>query len=113
MPRNTPNPDPAFEFTAEYEDEIIALEEETEHKVSQTMSAIESAVAAWEAAGKKPPSLRTKILRLQRFYDALIKWEKKSLLKKKEKNLDVRIKRLKEFVEICARYEKSNQERAA
>jgi hypothetical protein len=110
MPRN--DPDQSFEFTPEYEEEIIALEEETEHKVSQTMSAIESAVETWRAAGKKPPTLRPKIVRLQRFYDELVKWEKKSLLKKKENNLNSRIKRLREFVEICSKYEEANKRAA-
>ena len=110
MLSNNPNSD--FEFTPDYEEEIIDLEEETEHKVSQTMSVIELAVEAWKAAGKKPPSIRTKIVRLQRFYDELVKWEKKSLMKKKESTLTSRIKRLSEFVDICARYEKTNKKRA-
>jgi hypothetical protein len=111
MPRKPADPD--FGYSPEYKKEISSLEEETEHKVSQTMSAIESAVEAWKAAGKKPPSLGPKIVCLQSFYDELVRWEKKSLQKKMEKNLEARIKRLREFVEICARYEKANQERAA
>ena len=101
-----------FEYTPEYEEEIIALEEETEQKVSQTMSAIESAVEAWNAAGKRPPSLRPKIVMLQRFYDDLIEWEKESLQKKGEGDLEARIVRLRAFVEICAKYEKSNKKRS-
>lgn len=112
MPRQSPDPDIDFEYTPEYEEEIIALEEETEQKVSQTMSAIESAVEAWKAAGKKPPSLRPKIVMLQRFYDDLIEWEKESLKKKGEGALEERIARLRAFVDICAKYEKKNRKRA-
>lgn len=107
MPRKPADPD--LSYSPEYIEEITELEEETEHKVSQTMSAIESAVESWHAAGEKPPSLKSKIVELQRFYDELVKWERKSLLKKKEKNLKARIKRLSEFVEICAKYEKTNK----
>jgi hypothetical protein len=107
MPRN--NPDLSFEYAPGFEEEIISLEEETERKVSQTMSAIESAVEAWRAAGKKPPSLKPKITRLQNFYDELVKWERKSLRKKQDSPLRTRIKILSEFVEICARYEAENK----
>ena len=109
MPRASPEPE--FIYDPDYEKEIVALEEETEQKVSQTMSAIESAVESWKAAGKRPPTLREKIVRLQGFYDALVKWEKKSLMKKKEQDLDARIIRLREFVDICAKYEKGNKKR--
>ena len=103
------DPTPDLDVSSDYEAEIIALEEETEQKVSQTMSAIESAVEAWKAAGKRPPTLKPKIERLQEFYDVLVEWEKKSLQKKTEADLEARIKRLREFVDICAKYEKANK----
>jgi len=105
--------DPDLDPMLSYEEEIIALEQETEQKVSQTMSAIESAVESWKAAGKKPENLRLTIVKLQRFYDELVKWEKKSLERRKEKDLDARITRLREFTEICARYQKENKKEAA
>ena len=107
MPRNSH--DLSFEYTPAYEKEIITLENEAESRVSKTMSAIESAVESWRAAGKKPPSLKEKIARLQGFYDELVKWEKKSLLKRKDKNIEERISRLREFVEICSTYEETNK----
>jgi len=105
------DPAPDFDLSSDYETEIIALEEETEQKVSQTMSAIESAVEAWKAAGKRPPTLRTKIERMQEFYNKLVEWEKESLQKKAESDVNTRIKRLREFVEICSRYKKANKKR--
>jgi len=99
--------------TGDYEAEIAALEEETEQKVSQAMSSIESAVESWKAAGNKPVDLRPTIERLQRFYEELVRWEKKSIEHKKEKDFDTRIARLREFTEICARYQKENREGAA
>jgi hypothetical protein len=96
---------------ADYEAQIAALEVETEQGVSRTMSAIESAVESWKAAGKKPPGLRLQIVTLQEFYDDLVEWEKKSLMSKKERDLDARIKRLRRYVEICSAYEKARLKR--
>jgi len=93
---------------SEYEENIVKLEEETEQKVSHTISKIEVAVETWNAAGKKPENIRPTIVLLQRFYDELVVWEKKSLLSKKETNVGLRIARLKNFVDICAKYEKAN-----
>lgn len=101
-----------FEGDPDYESSIVMLEEETEQKVSYTISKIEVAVESWKAAGKKPESLRLTIVKLQRFYDELTEWEKKSLLGKKEKDLAARIARLREFADICERYEKGSSKRA-
>jgi hypothetical protein len=102
----------SFEGNPDYEESLVSLEEETEQKVSFTISKIEVAIETWKAAGKKPDSLRLTIVRLQRFYDELTEWEKKSLEGKTDKSITARISRLREFAEICARYEKSNTKRA-
>jgi len=94
-----------YEGIARYEEEIAALEEETEQKVSHTITAIESAVEAWKAAGRKPPSLKGTMDSLQEFYTVLVRWEKKSLRSKRGRDLEARIERLREFAEICVRYE--------
>jgi phage gp16-like protein len=101
-----------FESITTYEEELAAIEEETEQKVSQTLSSIEEAVEAWKAAGKKPPELKDTITQLQRFYDDLVQWEKRTLRGKKTEDLETRINRLSEFAKLCAKYEKEGMERA-
>jgi gas vesicle protein len=101
-----------FERIAGYEDEITALEEETEQKVSQTLSKIEEAIEAWKAAGYKPQQLQETIKQLQKFYEDLSVWEKRSLMAKRSQDIGNRIKRLSEFAELCARYEKEELGRA-
>jgi len=109
MPRGDINQE--FFAAPDYEKYIAELEMETEQKISQTMSAIESAVEAWKEAGEKPPSLKPKIQRLKVFYNELVNWEKRSLQKKEKKDIRSRMERLKEFVNICMRYEEENQKR--
>ena len=43
---------------------------------------------------------------------ALVKWEKESLQKKGEEDLEEKITRLRAFVEICVKYEKANKKGA-
>ena len=108
MPGNPSADD--IDFDEDFNNELILIEQETEHKVSNTMSAIESAMEAWKAAGKKPPEARRKVVWLQSFYEELVKWEKKSLTKPKKEDLDQKLKRLNEFVDICSKYEESMPE---
>ncbi len=97
---------------ADYEARIAALENETEQKVSHTISAIESAVESWKAAGRKPEALKVQMVRLQHFYDELVDWERTSLLGREKNDLGARIRRLNRFVEICAEYQKSGGKRS-
>ena len=107
MPKKDPaledNPD---EFNEAYEEDILLIEQETEKRVSKNISAIESAISSWKAAGKKSSSMKTTINQLTSFYNDLIEWEKKSL-QKKENGLEARLKRLQWFVDICAKHKKN------
>ena len=94
-----------FDYPEEMEEKVNTLEEETEKNVSRTLSAIETAIESWNAAGKQPPSLETKISRLKNFYNELSSWEKKSIQRKGTTDLSGRIKRLNQFIEICSKQE--------
>ena len=107
MPESSPE---GPEYDADFIEELNLIEEETEQKVSRTMSAIESALEAWNAAGKKPPEARRRIIWLREFYEDLVKWEKKSLTRNKSEGIDSKLNRLNEFVQVCSRYEQSMPE---
>ena len=82
--------------------ERLALE-----KANKTVSAIENAVAVWEASPVKPEDLKERITRLRYFYEDISRWEKKTLQTLgREDRMDARIERLKEFVEICRKHSK-------
>jgi hypothetical protein len=93
-------------YSPEYEKRLMEVEEETEQKVSHTISAIESAVESWKAAGKRPDELRLQIVRLQRFCDRLAEWERNSLIESKKSGTGQRIMRLRRYVDICSEYER-------
>ncbi|MBI5226981.1 hypothetical protein HY988_00200 [Candidatus Micrarchaeota archaeon] len=101
----SPTMSDSFDYPEEMEEKVSTLEEQTEKNISKTLSAIETAIESWNAAGKQPPSLQSKISRLKNFYNELMIWEKKSIQKKGTKDLSGRVKRLNQFIEICSKQE--------
>ncbi len=80
--------------------EALALE-----KANKAISAIENAVAVWEASAEKPKDLSERMSQLKNFYEALTDWEKKALKTAgKEDMVEERVERLKEFAKICYAY---------
>lgn len=84
---------------------IDLVEKETIDKVNKTISALEAALATWNAAKEKPDDLKDKFAGYEKLHDALVGWESKALksLGKKESFGD-RVERLREFVDICCAY---------
>ena len=74
-------------------------------KANKAISAIENAIAVWDASKEKPAELKPRMVRLKYFYEALTVWEKKMLTTMgKEDQIGPRVERLKEFTEICYSY---------
>jgi hypothetical protein len=91
-----------LEFTSADVDDI---ERETLQKANSAISAIENAIAVFDASEEKPQDLRIRIDRLRYFHDALSDWEKK-MLKAIAKGARVhdRVEMLREFSDICYAY---------
>jgi len=89
---------------ADYVRKIEDMEELTRNKVSDTLSAVDVAIASYDAAKKKPPGLKPRVDRLRKIKNALEKWEKESLQNASTKDVNSRIKRLWKFTEICDRF---------
>ena len=88
-------------FGVDFIKEVENMELLTQEKVSSTLSAIEVAIAAYDAAKEKVPDLRERIGRLRRIKIDLEHWEKESLKNRHVNDLNARIERLRKFTEIC------------
>jgi hypothetical protein len=74
-------------------------------KANRCISAIENALAVWELSKDKPQDLAERIGRLRTFHEALTDWERKAIRTLgKGDEMDLRVRRLKEFTDICYRY---------
>jgi hypothetical protein len=84
---------------------IDEMEKLTLEKANKALSAIENAIAIWDASREKPDSLKPRIGRLKYFYEALTGWERKVLKSMaKHESMDARIEHLREFSDICHAY---------
>ncbi len=104
MPKKVPPNDkpgaPGYSVKDVEEMEKLALD-----KANKAISAIENAIAVWDASKDKPEDLKPRMVRLKYFYEALTGWEKKMLQTMgKEDQIGPRVERLKEFTEICYSY---------
>lgn len=84
---------------------IEQVENETIDKVNKTITVLEGAMATWEASKEKPRGLEEKFTRYKKFLEALTEWETKALKARGiEESFDVRVQRLRRFVDICYSY---------
>lgn len=85
--------------------DIEELERMSIEKANKVISAIENAMAVWDASEDKPADLKPRLNRLKIVYDVLTNWER-GMLKAKAKNEDLeeRVERLREFNGICRTY---------
>jgi hypothetical protein len=87
------------------ESNIDEAERETIQVANSTLTALESALAAWEASKTKPDSLKEKFDDYARLRDELAGWMTKALRARSEgDSFESRQKRLAEFSSICKRY---------
>jgi hypothetical protein len=70
---------------------------------SKTISAIENAMAMWDATKNKPPDLKESMIRMKYFHGALSDWAKK-MLKSRKADITSRVELLREFSDICYAY---------
>lgn len=85
--------------------DVEDMEKTALDKANKAISAIENALAVWDASKEKPEELKPRMLRLKFFYEAISNWEKKMIKTMgKEDKIGPRVERLKEFTEICHSY---------
>lgn len=85
--------------------DVEEMEKKALNSANKALSAIENALAVWDASQQKPQDLQIRINRLRYFHDALSNWEKK-MLKSMAKRSEVneRMQVLREFSDICYTY---------
>ena len=102
MAKNSGKKTEAADYSIEQIDDMENLSLE---KANKAVSAIENAMAVWEASPEKPDHLKPRIIRLKYFYEEITVWEKKTLKTLGSRGeIGARVERLKEFTEICFRY---------
>lgn len=106
LPTDISSIDEIIEISETYEERIDLLHLFAEQKVSHTLFLIDDAISAWEAAGKKPERLRKRIILLADFREAFGEWEKQSILSKRYKSIEKKLKILKEYNKLCTWFEK-------
>jgi hypothetical protein len=86
-------------------EDVDKMEKLAIDKANKAVSAIENAMAVWDASSAKPEELKPRMVRLKYFYDAITGWEKKALMTVGMRDeVGARVERLKEFTEICYAY---------
>ena len=106
MARNNPKNGSGMDIPEEYSlEHIDDLEKLTLDKANKAISAIENAMAVWEASPEKPDDLKARIIRLRYFYEAVTNWERKALRTiGSAVAVGARVERLKEFSDLCSTY---------
>ncbi len=88
------------------EEKLDEIESDTLRNAARTVSVIENAMSAWNAAKVKPRNMAPTLERLKRFRTALVRWGVEySVLRAGRAGREDRIDMLREFVEICYEYE--------
>jgi len=83
--------------------EVEKTEEAALKTANRAISAIENAMAIWEATRQKPADLKASMVRLRYFHGALSVWTRK-MLRSRKSDLPSRVELLREFSDICYSY---------
>lgn len=95
-------PKKALRISELSKDNIDIIQRETVRRVNKTVTALEAALATWDASEEKPDDMAEKFENYRRFHDALEDWERKTLqAQKKNEKFETKVRRLREFVDIC------------
>ena len=88
------------------EGKLDEIESDTLRNAARTVSIIENAISAWNAAKVKPRNMASALERLKRFRSALVRWGAEcAVLRAGRADMEHRVGMLREFVEICYAYE--------
>jgi hypothetical protein len=86
------------------ESEVVRIEKETMERVSDTISALESAMASWEMSKDKPEELKGKFAKYRIVHEVLSNWQTKALKSYGKSDVGERVRLLWEFVGLCKSY---------
>lgn len=105
MPKKPLSATPSVENTDTPVKEIEEMEALTLEKANHAISAIENAIAIYQATKVQSEEYRLEMNNLKFFHDALANWETELLRgMSKHEEISTRIERLRRFSDICYNY---------
>jgi len=84
--------------------DVNSVEDETMKRVGRTLNSLESFLAKWDAAPKKPDNVFPQVVKIRNFHGALESWQREALRTKGKEDEKARMDRLRDFVLICQTY---------
>ncbi len=84
--------------------DIVESEKATMENVSRTISALEVAMAEWDALTKKPDDLAAKMEHYKKVHEALADWQIRAARSFESDSREARVRLLWEFVDLCHAY---------
>ena len=81
-----------------------SVEKETIERVSHTLAKIGNFLARWDASDIKPTNMLPEVVKIRRFRDALLNWQRIAMRARGEVDEESRMRRLHDFVLICDSY---------
>ena len=84
--------------------DLNSVEQETMARVNKTLKVIGNFLQKWNKVKKVPEDMMPQIKRIRKFHKELAGWQKNALKATGKESDEARVKRLREFVEICLNY---------
>jgi len=76
-------------------------------KIESSVPEIARAISAWDSSKQKPTDLRPRMLKLRRFYGAVIRWRRAYQARAEKAAPEKKAAMLMDFVGLCREYENS------
>jgi len=84
--------------------DTVSVEKETIRRVDRTIATIGRFLAKWDASDIKPKNMLPEIVRIRKFHDALLNWQRMAVRAQGEGDEESSLRRLHDFVVICDSY---------
>ncbi len=84
--------------------DAVSVEKETIRRVDRTIATIGKFLAKWDASDIKPKSMLPEIVKIRKFHDALLGWQREAVRAQGKEDEESRLRRLHDFVVMCNSY---------
>jgi hypothetical protein len=84
--------------------DAASVEKETIRRVDRTIATIGKFLAKWDASDIKPKNMLPEIVRIRKFHDALLSWQRDAVRAQGREDEESRLRRLHDFVVMCNSY---------
>lgn len=84
--------------------DTVSVEKDTIRRVNHTIATIESFLVKWDASDIKPRNMFPEVVKIRKFRDALLNWQRGAVRAQEGEDEESRLRRLQDFVVICNSY---------